>query len=259
MRHGAVAYFDADGRPVPEDDVPLTATGPRAGAKRRARCSTASSSTGSSSPASRAPPRPPPSSRRAHAAETWPELRELKGAKLTSIPAGRARGCVRARVPRRRAEREAVPRRREHRRALRPRRSRRRAPRRGRRLGHRARRRPRRRQPRDPLVRTDRRAHASSAASSRPPDVSTCSTSTSDGEWIVRAVNVAASDLVHGSTRLTTMEQYWAQYRAAPEEPPDTESELSDLGSPRRRTSASRPAGTCRPVNFAIRSHWIGS
>ena len=32
-------------------------------------------------------------------------------------------------------------------------------------------------------------------------------------EWIVRAVNVAASDLVHRSTRLTTMEQYWAQYR----------------------------------------------
>ena len=42
------------------------------------------------------------------------------------------------------------------------------------------------------------------------------------GEWIVRAVNVAATDLVHGSTRLTTMEQYWSQYRAAPAEPPDT-------------------------------------
>jgi probable phosphoglycerate mutase len=32
-------------------------------------------------------------------------------------------------------------------------------------------------------------------------------------EWVVRAVNVAASDLVHRSTRLTQMEQYWAQYR----------------------------------------------
>ena len=32
-------------------------------------------------------------------------------------------------------------------------------------------------------------------------------------DWIVRAVNVAATDLVHRSTRLTTMEQYWAQYR----------------------------------------------
>ena len=32
-------------------------------------------------------------------------------------------------------------------------------------------------------------------------------------DWIVRAVNVAASDLAHRSTRQTTMEQYWAQYR----------------------------------------------
>ena len=36
-------------------------------------------------------------------------------------------------------------------------------------------------------------------------------------DWIVRAVNVAASDLAHRSTRQTTMEQYWAQYRAAPD------------------------------------------
>jgi len=32
-------------------------------------------------------------------------------------------------------------------------------------------------------------------------------------EWVVRAVNIAATDLVHGSTRETTMEQYWRQYR----------------------------------------------
>jgi len=32
-------------------------------------------------------------------------------------------------------------------------------------------------------------------------------------EWVVRAVNVAPSDLVHRSTRLTQMEQYWLQYR----------------------------------------------
>ena len=31
-------------------------------------------------------------------------------------------------------------------------------------------------------------------------------------EWVVRAVNVAAGDLVHRSTRLTQMEQYWAEY-----------------------------------------------
>lgn len=34
-----------------------------------------------------------------------------------------------------------------------------------------------------------------------------------EGEWVVRAVNVAAGDLVHRSTRLTQMEQYWAEYR----------------------------------------------
>jgi probable phosphoglycerate mutase len=31
-------------------------------------------------------------------------------------------------------------------------------------------------------------------------------------EWIVRAVNVAADDLVHASTRMTQMEQYWQEY-----------------------------------------------
>jgi broad specificity phosphatase PhoE len=33
-------------------------------------------------------------------------------------------------------------------------------------------------------------------------------------EWIVRAVNVAPLDLLHASTRLTTMEGYWAEFRA---------------------------------------------
>ena len=32
-------------------------------------------------------------------------------------------------------------------------------------------------------------------------------------EWIVRAVNVAPLDLLHASTRLTTMEGYWAEFR----------------------------------------------
>jgi probable phosphoglycerate mutase len=32
-------------------------------------------------------------------------------------------------------------------------------------------------------------------------------------DWIVRAVNVAPVDLVHAGTRKTTMEQYWEQYR----------------------------------------------
>ena len=34
------------------------------------------------------------------------------------------------------------------------------------------------------------------------------------GEWIVRAVNIAAYDLLHLSHRSTTMERYWEQYRA---------------------------------------------
>ncbi len=33
------------------------------------------------------------------------------------------------------------------------------------------------------------------------------------GEWIVRAVNVAPYDLLHVSHRSTTMERYWEQYR----------------------------------------------
>jgi probable phosphoglycerate mutase len=32
-------------------------------------------------------------------------------------------------------------------------------------------------------------------------------------EWIVRAVNVAPSDLVHLASRLTTMEHYWEEFR----------------------------------------------
>jgi probable phosphoglycerate mutase len=35
------------------------------------------------------------------------------------------------------------------------------------------------------------------------------------GEWIVRAVNVAPYDLLHLSHRSTTMERYWNQYRDA--------------------------------------------
>jgi probable phosphoglycerate mutase len=35
-----------------------------------------------------------------------------------------------------------------------------------------------------------------------------------EGGWIVRAVNVAAYDLLHLAHRQTTMERYWEQYRA---------------------------------------------
>jgi broad specificity phosphatase PhoE len=37
------------------------------------------------------------------------------------------------------------------------------------------------------------------------------------GEWIVRAVNVAPYDLLHASHRQTTMERYWELYRAGKE------------------------------------------
>ena len=36
-----------------------------------------------------------------------------------------------------------------------------------------------------------------------------------EGEWIVRAVNVAPYDLLHLAHRETTMERYWQQYRVA--------------------------------------------
>jgi broad specificity phosphatase PhoE len=39
------------------------------------------------------------------------------------------------------------------------------------------------------------------------------------GEWIVRAVNVAAYDLLHVSHRQTTMERYWDQFRRHESEP----------------------------------------
>jgi broad specificity phosphatase PhoE len=34
-------------------------------------------------------------------------------------------------------------------------------------------------------------------------------------DWIVRAVNIAPYDLVHGAHRDTTMERYWAEYRGS--------------------------------------------
>jgi broad specificity phosphatase PhoE len=35
-------------------------------------------------------------------------------------------------------------------------------------------------------------------------------------DWIVRAVNVSPPDLAHRATRMTTMEGYWERYRASP-------------------------------------------
>ena len=45
-------------------------------------------------------------------------------------------------------------------------------------------------------------------------DVSARPESARAEEWIVRAVNVAPLDLLHASTRMTTMEGYWEEFRA---------------------------------------------
>ena len=44
-----------------------------------------------------------------------------------------------------------------------------------------------------------------------------------DGHWIVRAVNLAPYDLLHLAHRQTTMERYWEQYRALADEAPRTQ------------------------------------
>ena len=85
MRHGAVAYFDDDGRPVPQNDVPLTAEGrEQAEATRelldgvRLDRVIASGLPRTTETAALVAP--------GHEVELWPELRELMGSKLSSIP-----------------------------------------------------------------------------------------------------------------------------------------------------------------------------
>ena len=89
MRHGDVAYFDADGRPVPPDDVPLTETG-RAQARAAAaalegerldRVVTSGLRRTLETAALVAPGLEP---------ETVPELRELRSGRLDALPDGEA-------------------------------------------------------------------------------------------------------------------------------------------------------------------------
>ena len=85
MRHGAVAYFDATGRPLPPDDVPLTEEGRADALAARALLEGLELDRviASGLPRARetaelvAPGRP---------VEAWPDLREITGAKLSSIP-----------------------------------------------------------------------------------------------------------------------------------------------------------------------------
>ena len=85
MRHGAVSYFDEDGRPVPEDSVPLTAEG------RAQALATRELYEGVELDRVVASPLPRTQETAAlvapgHEAEIWPALRELKGGKLSEIP-----------------------------------------------------------------------------------------------------------------------------------------------------------------------------
>ena len=85
MRHGAVAYFDAAGRPVAPNDVPLTADGRAQAAATRAllegveldRVIASDLPRARETAALVAPGR---------SVEEWTELREITGADLASIP-----------------------------------------------------------------------------------------------------------------------------------------------------------------------------
>ena len=87
MRHGAVAYYDGSGRPVPPDTVPLTEEG-------RAQAEAARDLLGGIALdrviASGLPRTMETAALAApgHAVEAWPELQEIRGERLSSIPAG---------------------------------------------------------------------------------------------------------------------------------------------------------------------------
>jgi len=210
MRHGAVAYFDDEGRPVAPDDVPLTADGREQAEATRALLDSveldrviASGLPRTSETAALVAP--------GHDVETWPELREIAGDRFSAIPpeeleeafvhafhgivpndkrflGGETIGELFDRVL------PAIGR----------------------------------------LVTDDgwdtalvvahgavNRAILSYALTGerlflgRFEQAPGCLNvlDVDDSDWVVRAVNIAATDLVHRSTRLTQMEQYWAEYR----------------------------------------------
>jgi probable phosphoglycerate mutase len=217
MRHGAVSYFDASGRPVAPDDVPLTAEGRGQAAAARALLEgvgldrvIASGLPRTVETASLVAPE--------HEIERWPELREITGEKLSSIPAAELEEAFvhafRGVVPNEKRFLggetigalfdRVVP-------AL------------------------------ERLVADDgwdtalvvahgavNRALLSYVLTGermflgrfeQAPgcvNVLDVGDDTTVADWIVRAVNVAPVDLVHRATRKTTMEQYWEQYRALP-------------------------------------------
>ena len=220
MRHGAVSYFDDDGRPVPEDDVPLTAEGREQVGAARALLDgieldrvIVSGLPRTRETAELVAP--------GYEAEVWPELREIKGAKLDTIPEAELEEAFV------RAWHGVVP---EDKRFLG-----------GESVGELF----DRVIPAVDRLAADRewdtalvvahggvnRAILSYALTGartllgRFEQAAGCLNvldvdAAAPPEWIVRAVNVAPSDLVHRTTRRTTMEEYWERYRAAPTEPP---------------------------------------
>lgn len=211
VRHGAVAYFDGEGLPVPPDAVPLTAEGRRQAEATRAlldgvRLDRVVSSGLPRTDQTAALVAPE------HEVERWPELREIMGAKLSSIPPGELEEAFVH------AFRGVVP---NDRRFIG-----------GETIGELF---DRVLPAVERLIAADdwqtalvvahggvNRAILSYALTGerrflgrfeQAPGCLNVLDVGDGGEWIVRAVNVAATDLVHASTRLTQMEQYWAEYR----------------------------------------------
>ena len=210
MRHGAVAYFDDEGRPVAPDDVPLTAEGREQAEATRALLDSveldrviASGLPRTSETAALVAP--------GHDIETWPELREIAGDRFSAIPPEELEEAFVH------AFHGIVP---NDKRFLG-----------GETIGELF----DRVLPAIGRLVTDggwdtalvvahgavNRAILSYALTGerlflgRFEQAPGCLNvlDVDDSDWVVRAVNIAATDLVHRSTRLTQMEQYWAEYR----------------------------------------------
>jgi broad specificity phosphatase PhoE len=212
MRHGAVAYFDDAGRPVPPEAVPLTEEG-RAQAKATGDLLAgiqldrviASGLPRTMETAALVAP--------GHAVEAWPELQEIRGNRLESIPVGELEEAFRH------AFRGVVP---NEKRFLG-----------GETIGELF----DRVLPALDRLLSDRtwdtvllvlhgavnRAILSHALTGermflgRFEQAPGCVNILDVGdEWIVRAVNVSPPDLAHRATRMTTMEGYWESFQARP-------------------------------------------
>ncbi len=221
MRHGAVAYFDADGRPVAPDDVPLTAEGRRQAEAAAALLEGTALDRVISSGLLRAVETAALVAPQ-HEVEAWPDLREIVGDRFSAIPPAELEkafvGALHGIVPndKRFLGGETIGE-----------------------LFDRV------------LPAVDRllgdlewntalvvahgavnRAILSHALLGertflgRFEQAPGCLNVLDVGreasaEWIVRAVNVAPTDPAHASTRMTQMEQYWSEY--VPKRTPDVE------------------------------------